>query len=227
MDVIKAVTTRKSIRKFKPEPVSDDTLKEILQIASRAPSAENTQPWEFFVLQGAVLKKIKSAVLKKLMAGSPPPEEMSHLHVERPKGSIFRRRQVEIAKQLFQLMDIARDDAQKRMDWLLRGFRYFDAPQAIIVATDNCIPVHGGAFDIGGLAQTICLTALSYGLSTCIENQGVTYADVIREYARIPDSYRLMIAIAIGYPDPDFPANRVASEREPIDNILHFRKELS
>ncbi|RPJ82891.1 MAG: nitroreductase, partial [Deltaproteobacteria bacterium] len=57
-------------------------------------------------------------------------------------------------------------------------------------------------------------------LHTCIENQGVTYADVVREVARIQDSKRLMAAIAIGYPDWGFPANQVQSEREPIDNIV-------
>ncbi len=227
MEIIEAIKTRKSIRKFTEEPVSDETLKAILEIASRSPSAENTQPWEFFILQGEVLDKIKSAVVAKIQAGEMPPQEMSHLHVERPKGSLFRKRQVDIAKQLFGLMSIAREDTQKRMEWILRGFCYFGAPQAIVVAVDNCIPVHGGAFDVGGLSQTICLTALAYGLSTCIENQGVTYADVIRKYVGIPDTHRLMIAIAIGYADCEFPANRVESEREPIDNIIHFRKTLS
>lgn len=226
MEVIEAIKTRKSIRKFTQKSVSDETLKEILEVATRAPSAENTQPWEFFILQGEVLENIKTAVTEKIKAGEMPPQEMSHIHVERPKGSVFRKRQVDIAKHLFGLMGIARGDVEKRMEWLLRGFRYFDAPQVIIIAVDNAIPVHGGAFDVGGLSQTICLAALAHGLSTCIENQGVTYADVIRKYAGIPDTHRLMIAIAVGYPDGDFPANRVESEREPIDNIIHFRNKL-
>jgi nitroreductase len=219
MDVLEAIRKRKSIRKFTPQPVPGAILKEILAVASRAPSAENTQPWEFTILEGAVLDRVREETIASLRAGRRPPDEMAHLHVERPKGSVFRERQVAIAKQLFALMGIGREDAGKRVAWLERGFRYFDAPHAIIVAVDDCLPVHGAAIDVGGVTQTICLAAMAFGLGTCIENQGITYADIVRKHAGIPDSRRLMAAVAIGYADPDFPANTVLSEREPIENI--------
>jgi nitroreductase len=72
--------------------------------------------------------------------------------------------------------------------------------------------------DIGAVMQSICLAALSRGLGTCIEDQGVMYPEVIREFAEIPASKRIIISIAIGYPDWSFPANRVESAREPIDS---------
>ena len=127
---------------------------------------------------------------------------------------------MEIAKQLFGLMGIAREDKEKRAAWMERGFRYFDAPAAIIVAADKSLPIQGTYLDVGAVTQTICLAALEYGLHTCIENQGITYSDVLRRYTPIPDTKRLVAAIAIGYPDWDFPANRVESPREPIDRMV-------
>jgi nitroreductase len=162
MDVLEAIRKRKSIRKFTPQPVPGAILKEILAVASRAPSAENTQPWEFTILEGAVLDRVREETIASLRAGRRPPDEMAHLHVERPKGSVFRERQVAIAKQLFALMGIGREDAGKRVAWLERGFRYFDAPHAIIVAVDDCLPVHGAAIDVGGVTQTICLAAMAF-----------------------------------------------------------------
>ncbi len=220
MDILEAIKRRKSIRKFKPESISKDVLKEILEISARAPSAENTQPWEFYVLTGKVLDQVCKANVEKTKNFEMPPEEMHHILVERPKGGIYRNRQIEIAKQLFKLMDIPREDKAKRAEWMERGFRYFDAPAAIIIVADHTLPIEGTYLDVGSVMQNICLAALHFGLHTCIENQGITYADVVRKYANIPDTKRLMAAIAIGYPDWDFPANKVESPREPIDNVL-------
>ena len=217
MDITEAVERRKSIRGYKPDPVPRQVLEQILELASHAPSAMNTQPWEFTVLTGEVLKNVRRGNLDLLNSGVPPNPE--HVVTSWPKESIYRQRQVNLAKQLFQLMDIPREDKEKRAKWLERGFRYFDAPAAIILSTDRCLSESGPLLDIGAAIQTISLAALQFGLGTCIEDQGTMYPEVLRRYAQIPDSKRIVIAIAIGYPDWDFPANRVESEREPVNNV--------
>lgn len=217
MDIVEAITMRKSIRAYKPDPVPKDVLERILELASRAPSAMNTQPWEFAVLSGEVLNNVSQANLELLRSGVPP--EPEHVVTSWPRESLYRQRQVDLAKQLFRLMDIPREDTDRRAKWLERGFRYFDAPAAIIVFVDRCLSESGPLLDIGALIQNICLVALDFGLGTCIEDQGVAYPEVLRKYARIPNSKRIIAAIAIGYPDPDFPANKVHSGREPIQNV--------
>lgn len=217
MDLIEAIRKRKSIRKFKPDPVPRAVLREILGIASRAPSAMNTQPWEFIVIAGEVLERVRRANIEKLHAGQALQPE--HLVIGWPQDSVYRRRQVELGMALFRLMDIPRNDPVKRMQWLERGFRYFDAPAAIILAADRMLGTGEPLLDLGAVMQTLCLAALDYGLGTCIEDQGVMYPDVIREQTGIPAQKRLIIAIAIGYPEEDFPANRIESLREPVDDI--------
>lgn len=217
MDIIEAVKTRKSIRSFKPDPVPGEVLEQIIELATRAPSAMNTQPWEFTVLSGDVLDKVKQANVERLRAGTPPNPE--HGVVAWPKESVYRQRQVDLAKQLFRAMDIPREDKEKRAQWMERGFRYFDAPAAIIISADRSLSELGPLLDIGAAIQTICLAALHFGLGTCIEDQGTMYPDVLREHARIPDSKRIVMAVAIGYPDWNFPANKVESEREPANNV--------
>ena len=124
MEIIEAIKARKSIRKFKPDRIQKETLKEILEIASRAPSAENTQPWEFYVIGGNILDKIRQANLEKIHNFELPPEEMAYILEERPKNSVYRQRQIEIAKQLFKLMNIPREDKAKRAEWMERGFSF-------------------------------------------------------------------------------------------------------
>ena len=217
MDLIEAIRTRKSIRAFTSEPVSQHVLSEVLGDACRAPSAMNTQPWEFVVISGDVLDRIRQAAVSKLHNGEPMQPE--HIVVGWPRESVYRDRQVGLAKQLFQLMAIEREDQIKRGEWMERGFRFFDAPAAIVLLTDRQLTEHGPLLDVGAAMQNICLSALNHGLGTCIEDQGVLYPEVVREIAGIPDNKRIIMSIAIGYPDWDFPANRVETEREAVENI--------
>ena len=217
MNIVEAITNRKSIRNFKPTPVPKTILEEILNVSCRAPSSVNQQPWEFAVVSGDLLEKIKQQNIEKLLAGLPA--QRDYPVEDRPKDSIYRKRQVDLAIQLFEMMGIPREDKEKRQEWLLRGFRYFDAPCAIFIYSDKCLSEVGSVLDIGAVMQNICLAALKYELGTCIENQGIQYSDMLRELIGIPETKRIAVSIAIGYPDWDFPANRLVSDRESVDNI--------
>lgn len=217
MELKEAAIARRSIRKFKPDPVSRETLTEIIAVANRAPSAMNTQPWEFFVIAGDVLESVKKQNIENLRNGIPPAPEQ--IISGWPPDSPYRKRQVELGKQLFTLMNIPRDDMAKRVEWMERGFRFFDAPAAIVVTYDKMLSEPGPLLDLGAVMQMICLAAVEHGLGTCIESQGVQYPSVLRKFANIPESKKMVIAIAIGYPDPDFPANKVKSSREPVDTV--------
>jgi nitroreductase len=217
MDLIEAIQQRKSIRAFTSRPVSKDIIKEILSIACRAPSAMNTQPWEFVVVSDEKLDRLRAAIVENLKSGAPIKPD--HLVVGWPNESVYKQRQIGLAKQLFKAMNIPREDKEKRSWWLERGFRFFDAPAAIVIVSDKALTEAGPLLDVGAVMQNICLAALQFGLGTCIEDQGVLYPEVFREHTGIPETKRLIIAIALGYPDLDFPANLIRSEREPAENL--------
>jgi len=217
MDIIDAIKGRKSIRGFKPDPVPKEIIREILEIAKWAPSAMNTQPWEYVVVTGKPLQNIRKKNAEKLHAGESA--EPEHHVMGWTNDSIYRTRQVELAKHIFRIMDIPREDKEKRAAWMERGFRYFDAPVAIIIFVDKTLSETGPVLDVGAFMQNICLAALRFGLSTCIHDQGVMYPDVVKQYANIPESKRLIIAVSIGYPDHENIVNTIASTRESsVDN---------
>jgi len=215
MNMMEAIYQRRSIRGYKTDPVSKDVLTKILEAACRAPSAMNTQPWEYIVAGGDVLNDLRAAIVDKLSRKEPMHPD--HEAISWPNDSIYRDRQVELAKKIFALMDIQREDKAKRAAWLERGFRFFDAPAAILLLTDRSLSDVGPLLDLGAAMQTICLAALHFGLGTCIEDQGVLYPEVLRERLKIPENKKIVIAIAVGYPDWDFPANSLASGRESLD----------
>lgn len=214
------VLGRRSIRGYKPDPVPKALIKEIIAIAMRAPSSLNTQPWNFYVVAGAPLDRIRAGNTERNLAGVPSSREFRS-HGE--YAGAHRERQIEIAKQLFAAMDIAREDKAKRQDWVLRGFRQFDAPVSVVVTYDRSI--HGGdiaPFDCGAIANALVNAAWSRGLGCVINSQGIMQSPVVREHAGIPDDQVIMICIAMGYPDDTFPANAVVSRRKSVDEAAVF-----
>ncbi|ACL04947.1 nitroreductase [Desulfatibacillum aliphaticivorans] len=217
MNILDAVRARKSIRNFLPDPVPKELLSAILEDACRAPSANNTQPWECFMLGGDVLEKVRKANLEQLRAGVFPEPESAL--IDWPKDSVYRTRQVDLAIELFRLMDIQRDDHEGRAKWMERGFGYFNAPAALIVVADKCLPENSPLLDIGCFLQTFCLLCTANGLGACIEGQGVMYSKTLRQIVGIPDEKRIIMAVAVGYPDWDFPANAIKSSRVSANDL--------
>jgi nitroreductase len=214
------VLGRRSVRGYRPEPVPRALIREVIAMAMRAPSSLNTQPWNFYVVAGHVLDKIRAGNTERNLAGVPSSREFRS-HGE--YAGAHRERQIGIAKQLFAAMGIERDNKEKRTDWVLRGFRQFDAPVSIVVTYDRAI--HGGdiaPFDCGAVTNALVNAAWSRGLGCVINSQGIMQSPVVREHAGIPDDQVIMICVAMGFPDDSFPANAVVSERKSVDDAAVF-----
>ncbi len=211
---------RRSIRGYLRKPVPKTVIKEVIEMAMRAPSSLNTQPWNFYVVTGEVLDRIRAGNTERNLAGVPSSREFrGHGEYAGP----HRERQIEIAKQLFGAMGIAREDKAARQDWVLRGFRQFDAPVAVVVTYDRSI--HGGdiaPFDCGAVANALVNAAWSRGLGCVINSQGIMQSPVVREHAGIAEDQVIMICIAMGYPDDSFPANAVVSRRKAVEDATVF-----
>jgi nitroreductase len=211
---------RRSIRAFKQQPVPRSVIEEVIALAARAPSSMNTQPWHLHVLTGEPLDRIRVENTERMLAGVPPSKESRGTG---PYEGAHRQRQVEIAVQLFQAMGIARDDNEKRQDWILRGFRQFDAPVSIVVTYDRVLREGDIAqFDCGALVNGLVNAAWSRGLGCVVNSQGIMHSPVVRKHAGIPDDQVIMICVAMGYPDESFPANAVVSKRRPVSEVANF-----
>ena len=138
-------------------------------------------------------------------------------------GGVHRERQIEIAVQLFEAMGIERHDKEKRMDWVLRGFRQFDAPVSVIVTFDKVVEGNDiTPFDCGAVMNGLVNAAWSRGLGCVINSQGIMQSPVVREEAGIPDDQVIMMGAALGWPDDTFPANAVVSRRKSVDETAVF-----
>ena len=214
------VKGRRSIRGYLQKPVPKALIREVIEMAMRAPSSLNTQPWNFYVVAGEVLDRIRAGNTERNLAGVPDSREF------RSHGGYVgehRERQIEIAKQLFGAMGIAREDKAGRQDWVLRGFRQFDAPVSVVVTFDRSIREGDiGPFDCGAVTNALVNAAWSRGLGCVINSQGIMQSPVVREHAGIPEDQVIMICVAMGWPDDSFPANAVVSTRKSVDETVTF-----
>ncbi len=214
------VLGRRSIRGYLKKPVPKALIREVIAMAMRAPSSLNTQPWNFYVVAGEVLDRIRAGNTERNLAGVPDSREF------RSHGAYVgehRERQIGIAKQLFAAMGIAREDRAGRQDWVLRGFRQFDAPVSIVVTFDRSIREGDiGPFDCGAVTNALVNAAWSRGLGCVINSQGIMQSPVVREHAGIPEDQVIMICVAMGWPDDSFPANAVVSQRKSVDEAVVF-----
>jgi nitroreductase len=218
MELKEVIEQRKSVRAFRREPVPREVLGEIFHQAWRAPSWGNTQPWKITVVGGETLQSMIGECVKKILAGGGFQPD-----VEMPKDwpDDLGRRYKENGKKLFDLLSIERGDQEKRDLHRLNMIRFFGAPQAVYLHQERTLSPYS-IFDAGLLAQNIALLAAEKGYGTCFLAVSILFPEIVRKYAGIPESDRILIGLAIGYPDENAPINRFRSERVSIENMVRW-----
>jgi nitroreductase len=222
MDVRQVLAERRSIRKFKPDPVPESLIREILDEARWSPSWGNTQPWEFYVVTGEPLEKFKKANLKSLDEGaaSVPDIKMPDNWIEP-----LKKRYSGVGKSTLEALEIRRDDAQARAEYARFMYRLFEAPCLIVGCIDKrSASTEYAMFDLGLISQSICLLAHNRGMGTCLMACAVRHPEALREILPNAENKLLAVGIALGYPDTEAAINRFKRARAPLDEIVTWVK---
>ncbi|MDO8491766.1 MAG: nitroreductase family protein, partial [Dehalococcoidia bacterium] len=114
MDLLEAIEGRISIRAYKTTPVPKENLVKLLEAARRSPSWANTQPWEFAVLGGGAIAEVKRRLEQKVAENAVSVPDM-------PWPTLpdkYMDRQRENGKQVFATLGLAREDKEKRRQWM-------------------------------------------------------------------------------------------------------------
>jgi nitroreductase len=219
MELVAAIRGRRSIRKFKSQDVPQNILTEILEIVRWSPSWGNTQPWDLYVLTGNTLAKFKEMNLKQTLAGASIASDVPML-TNWPDA--MKARYGELGKVVLSAQGIKRDDKEARDKYYQDMVSVFDAPCLILacISRDNLVEYQ--MLDIGLIAQTICLAAYDKGLGTCLLAAAARYSTEIRKIAAIPEDKKIVVGIALGYPDPSFPLNNFERDRAKLNEFVHW-----
>lgn len=218
--VDRAITSRRSVRAFLPTPVPDETIKDILRVASRAPSGTNMQPWKVYVVTGARKEALSRAILG---SGVRPEkvewEEYRYYPEQFFEPYLTRRRSVGFA--LYGLLGIGRRDVERMRAQHDRNFTFFDAPVGMIFTIDRRLNI-GSWIDHGMFLQNVMIAARGRGLHTCPQAAFAPYHRQIRPLLGIPDEEMVVCGMAIGHEDESKPENALRSERVPVEEFVTF-----
>lgn len=214
-----AIRSRRSIRAFLPTPVPDETVARVLELAARAPSGSNIQPWRVRVLRAAPLATLTAELHALSLSGDGGAEEYAYYPRKWREPYLARRRKV--GWDLYGALGIGKTDTGRMREQHARNFLFFDAPVGLIFTIDRDMEA-GSWLDYGMFLQNIMIAARGVGLHTCPQAAFMLYSTVIAERLAIPDTEMVICGMALGHADPAAPENRFETVREPLENFAHF-----
>ncbi|MCV7225288.1 nitroreductase [Mycolicibacterium komossense] len=213
VDFEEVVLQRHSTRLFlRDKPVPNELVTEALALATRAPSNSNIQPWQVVIASGPARDRLVEALLAEADAGAP------RVPVLPPEFAHFRR---DLGSLVYGAMGVPRHDAEARRLAVRRNWEFFRAPMAGIVCMHRDLDFVD-SLGVGMFLQTFLLGLTARGLGSCVQVSIAGYPDTVREQLGIGPDMRVLCGIAIGYPDPDFPANAVHVPRNALDQNVVF-----
>jgi nitroreductase len=216
-----AITSRRSIRRFLPTPVSQATVEAILDVAARAPSGTNMQPWRAYALAGTERDRLCATVLAAFDADEAEhKQEVPYYPDEFFEPYLSRRRTVGWA--LYSTLGIARGEAAKMKAQHRRNFQFFDAPVGLMFTVHRRLAT-GSWLDYGMFLQNIMTAARARGLDTCSQAAWARYHTLIRPVLGLEPEEVVVCGMALGYADPDAPENALHTDRVAAREFAAFR----
>ena len=217
-----AITSRRSIRAFLPKPVERADIERILEVAARAPSGTNTQPWKVYVLTGQARERLSEAILA---VNADPEQARQHTeeyaYYPREWISPYVDRRRKVGWDLYSLLGLTRDNKAGMAAQHARNYRFFDAPVGLIFTIDR-IMEQGSWLDYGMFLQSIMVAARGRGLDTCPQAAFTQYHRVIAQQLGLPENEMVVCGMALGWADHGQVENSLVTEREPVAHFARF-----
>lgn len=220
VDVYEAVLGRRSVRGFLDRAVERGVLERALRAACQAPSGGNLQPWRIFVLSGEALTHLKKLMSDRIKAGTES-DGLEYPIYPPNLASPYRERRYRCGEHLYGALGIAREDKPGRLRQFSRNYEFFDAPVGLFCYVDRRMGAAQWA-DLGMFLQSLMLLLRAEGLASCPQEAWAAYHRTVADVVRPPDELMLFCGMAIGYENPDHPANTLRTERAPLDEVAEF-----
>ncbi len=215
-----AIDTRLSVRAFRPDPVPEALLREIVQKATRAASGGNLQPWRLYVLTGAARDRLVDAVAEKRK--TTPLDGLEYDIYPRELTEPYKARRGKVATDMYELVGIARDDGSARNEQMAKNFSFFDAPVGMILTIDRQMGPPQFC-DLGLFLGNLMLLAREAGLHSCPQEAWSVWGKTIRETVGVPDNELIFCGVSLGYADGEHPINQLRSARAPLEDFAVFQ----
>jgi nitroreductase len=220
MHVDDAIRSRKSVRRFLPTPVPAQTVRHILEVAARAPSGNNVQPWRVYAVAGEARDRLCNEIVEAAR-GDPDRHQPEYAYYPTAWFEPYLERRRRCGFGLYATLGIQRDDKVARERQMLRNYTFFDAPVGLLVTLDRRLNT-GSFMDVGMFLQNILVAARAQGLHTCAQAAFAWFHGVARRHLPLADSEILLCGVALGHEDTSAPENAFITERAAPEEFTSF-----
>jgi len=221
MNVDTAIRSRISTRVFKPDPLPEALVREILDVARWAPSGGNVQPWKVVAVSGAERQAVID-LAQMTLAANPRGEEGDRPIYPADLWEPHRSWRFKVGEDMYALLGISRDDKAARFGHLARNFRFFDAPVGLFFAIDKRMG-HGQWAHLGMFMQTIALAAQARGVASCMQEAWGRVRETLASHFALAETEMIYCGMALGYGDESAAVNTLRSDRASVDEFATFK----
>jgi len=222
LTVDEAILSRHSVRAYLSTPVSKAAIEHILEIASRAPSGTNTQPWKVHVLQGAALQRLSQAVLHAFW-NEPEQHTNDRAHYLQKWRDPYLSRRRKVGWDLYDLVGIKKGERERTQQFHAKNFEFFGAPVGMIFTIDRDMGWMSW-LDYGMFLQNICVAARGQDLHTCPQASWGNYHDIVEKELGLEEHELVHVGMSLGYEDINAPQNSLNTVREPLAQFATFHE---
>ena len=219
MDFEQAIKARYSCRKFQDREVPRETIEKILEVSQHTASWNNVQPWRLVIASGDAARKFSAALVAHVEAGGKPNPDFAF---PTDYQGVERERRKTCGLQLYQAVNITREDEAGKRNQLLENYRLFGAPHVALITAPAYLGFYA-ALDCGLYVNSFMLAAKSLGIDTIAQAALALYSDFVREYFSIGEDRKFVCGISFGYEDKDYPINQYRTERAALGDVVTWR----
>jgi nitroreductase len=219
MELKETIRNRRTIRRFLPDPVPEETIKELIADALWAPSWKNAQPWELVVATGQTLARFKKENKAALLAGK---TSLPDIPIPKDLPNPFKDRYADLNERVYRAQSIDAHDSPGRVKYYARMYALYDSPALILLLVDKGLSIEYAMLDCGMFVQTFCLLAHERSLGTAILSAAVHCPPIVHRIFSIPDTKLLVVGIALGLPVLDASVNVFERKRGSLEEFVRW-----
>ena len=218
--VERAIATRRSIRAFLPDAISRELVERLLDLASRAPSGTNMQPWRAYVVTGEAKERLSAAVVAA-HANKAGGHKAEYRYYPEAFFEPYLSRRRKVGWDLYGLLGISRGEAERMHAQHARNFLFFGAPVGMVFTISRRLEI-GSWLDYGMFLENIMVAARGHGLDTCAQAAFANFHATIRQHLPLTEDEVVVCGMSLGYADPNAPENTLVTERTPARDFASF-----
>lgn len=207
------IQARACARAFEPVVLELTEVQEVLEVAARAPSSKNTQPWGAILVRGEKLAALRQAYVAAFE--NKVPTQIDYSYSPEVQPDLWKARARQVGFSLFAHKGIGREDKDKMHEHYKANFEFFGAPQVLFITTPKDSGL-GNFMDVGMFLANLLGGITAKGWAACPSMSAAVYTQILREHIPNCENINFVCGVPFGI-----------AAQDPVNDFRTVRADLA